>query len=176
MVRIRRIKRIAIAVKDLDAAVENWKRMFGIKPFMRGEEPEDKYAYVAFYLGNTKGDGEMTIEFLSPINDPNGEMLIGKFIRERGEGLYMITLEPEGSAEEVVQEMKDAGLEPAWGGYQKKWVVDQSDKELRFLGLKSWCENYVHPKDANGVLVTLASIDYADPPLINAKVGITVEK
>jgi len=173
MVRIKRVKRIAIAVKDLDAAVENWKKMFGIKPFMRGEEPKDRYAFVAFQIGNTKGDGEVTIEFLSPLNDPNGEMLIGKFIKKRGEGLYMITLETERTAGEVDIEMKGVSLEPSWGGQQKKW---EGDEAMKLSGMKSWTEHYVNPKNANGVLITLASIEYADPEIIHSKSGKTIGK
>ena len=171
MIGIKRVKRIAVAVKDLDQAVENWKKLFGIKPFQYGKEPEDRYHYVAFQIGDTRGDGEMTIEFLSPLDDPNGEVLIGKFIKEKGEGLYMITLETEGDADQVAQEIKDTGLKPAWGGQQKKWLAEH----MPGLGLESWTENYVGPKYANGVLCTLASIEYKDPEMIDAKPGITVK-
>lgn len=171
MINVKRVKRIAVAVKDLDAAVENWKRLFGIKPFQHGEEPADRYAYVAFQIGNTRGDGEMTIEFLSPMNDPEGEMLIGKYIKQRGEGLYMITLETEGTSEEVDEEIAVTGLRPAWGGQLKRW-----DKEhMEGLGLESWIEHYISPKDANGVLCTLASIKYLDPVMINSEPGYTVQ-
>lgn len=168
MIRIKRVKRIAVAVKDLDGAVANWKKLFGIKPFNRGEEPEDRYAFVAFQIGNTRGDGEMTIEFLSPINDPKGEMLIGKFIKNRGEGLYMITLETEGTSEEVDKEIRETGLEPSWGGQLKHW------DDMKGLSLKSWTEHYINPKHANGVLLTLASIAYADPEIIVSKAGKTI--
>lgn len=171
MIRIKRVKRIAVAVKDLDAAVENWRRLFGIKPFQNGEEPEDRYAFVAFHIGNTRGDGEMTIEFLSPINDPDGEMLIGKFIKNRGEGLYMITLETEGTSEEVDVEIRETGLEPSWGGQLKQWKDIEGMEEL---GLKSWTEHYISPKNANGVVVTLASIEYADPKVSRGKPGKTI--
>lgn len=166
MIKIKRVKRIAVAVKDLDAAVENWKRLFGIKPFQRGEEPEDRYAYVAFWIGNTIGGGEMTIEFLSPINDPNGEMLIGKFIKNRGEGLYMITLETEGTSEEVDVQFRETGLKGSWGGALKQW--------LNMGDLNSWTEHYIAPKDANGVLVTLTSIDYKDPEVFVSGSGKTI--
>jgi hypothetical protein len=172
MIRIKRVKRIAVAVKDLDGAVDNWKRMFGIKPFQRGEEPQDRYAFVAFQIGNTRGDGEMTIEFLSPINDPNGEMLIGKFIKNKGEGLYMITLETEGTSGEVDREIKETGLEPSWGGQLKQWKGTEGMEEI---GLKSWTEHYVNPKNANGVLITLASIEYADPKVVHGKPGKTID-
>ncbi|MCP4669214.1 MAG: hypothetical protein GY849_23010 [Deltaproteobacteria bacterium] len=169
MVRIKRVKRIAVAVKDLDAAVENWKKLFGIIPFQKGEEPEDKYAYVAFQIGNAFGEGEMTIEFLSPINDPDGEMIIGSFIKNRGEGLYMITLETEGTSDEVDQELEETGLKPAWEGQLKHW------EPIEELGMKSWTEHYISPMDANGVLITLASIVYARP-FLNAEPGVTLRK
>lgn len=170
MIRIKRVKRIAVAVKDLDQAVGNWKKLFGIKPFQRGEEPKDRYAYVAFQIGNTRGDGEMTIEFLAPMNDPKGETLIGKFIKNRGEGLYMITLETEGSSNEVDEEIIATGIEPAWGGQLKEWRADA----MEGLGLERWTEHYIAPQDVNGVLCTLASIEYKDPDLIHSKPGVTV--
>lgn len=170
MIRIRKVKRIAIAVKDLNKAVENWKNWFGIRPLYYGEEPEDKYEYVAFNIGY----GDTNIEFLAPKNDPNGEKMIGKFVKERGEGLYMITLETEGTSQEVDEEFKTTDIKPAWGGMLKHWVM--ADKDLRAKGgFKSWTEHYVHPKDANGVLITLASCIYNDEPW-EAKSGITTKK
>ncbi|MBU0516228.1 MAG: VOC family protein [Proteobacteria bacterium] len=171
MIRIKRVKRMAVAVKDLDAAIENWKKLFGIEPFQQGEEPEHRYAFVAFNIGNTRGDGEMTIEFLAPLDDPDGEMLIGKFIREHGEGLYMITLETEGTADEVVDQIKALGLKPAWGGQQMEWRAEH----MEGLGLNRWTENYIKPKDANGVLCTLASIEYREPEMIISKSGVTIQ-
>ena len=171
MIRIKRVKRMAVAVKDLDAAIENWKKLFGIQPFQRGEEPEHSYAFAAFNIGNTRGDGEMTIEFLSPMNDPKGEVLIGRFIREHGEGLYMVTLETEGSADEVVDEIKALGLTPAWDGQQMEWRAEH----MEGLGLNRWTENYINPKDANGVLCTLASIEYREPEVVISKPGVTLK-
>ena len=167
MIGIKRVKRMAVAVKDLDAAVENWKKLFGIQPFQKGDEPDFKYSFVAFNIGNTRGDGEMTIEFLAPLNDPDGEVLIGKFVREHGEGLYMITLETEGSADEVAEGIRAMGLKPAWGGKQMVWEAEH----MKGLGLKSWTENYISPKYANGVLCTLASIEYLEPEMVISKPG-----
>lgn len=172
MIRIKRVKRIAVAVKDLDKAVENWKRLFGIRPFQRGEESNDKYAWVAFEIGDTRGDGEMTVEFLAPFNDPNGEMLIGKFIKNKGEGLYMITLETEGTSEEVDVEFEKTGIKPSWGGRLKQWTKEHGMGEV---GIESWIEHYIQPKDANGVLITLASIEYAEPKVAVSKSGVTIK-
>lgn len=172
MIGIKRVKRIAVAVKDLKASVENWQRLFGVRPFQVGEEPQDKYAWVAFEIGDTSGAGEMTIEFLSPLNDPKGETLIGKFIRERGEGLYMITLETAGTAEQVDLEFTKTGIKPSWGGRMKEWTgAEGMDK----VGISRWTEHYVDPKDANGVLITLASVVYKAPDANQAKPGKTVQ-
>jgi hypothetical protein len=171
MIRIKRVKRIAVAVKDLDKAVENWKRLFGVQTFQVGQEPEDRYHWAAFEIGSTRGDAEMTMEFLSPLNDPNGEVLIGKFIRTRGEGLYMITLETEGTAEEVARELKETGIASSWGGLTKQWVTG-----MESVGIESWTEHYISPKDANGVLVTLASVKYLPPKLVKTAPGKTFKK
>lgn len=171
MIRIKRVKRIAVAVKDLDKAVENWQRLFGVQTFQVGQEPEDRYQWAAFEIGNTRGDAEMTMEFLAPLNDPEGETLIGKFVKKRGEGLYMITLETEGTAEEVSREIELTGLSPSWGGLTKQWV-----EGMESVGIESWTEHYIAPKDANGVLVTLASVKYLPPTAVRTAPGKTFRK
>ena len=169
MIRIKRIKRIAVVVKDLEAAEANWKKMFGIQPFLRGYEPEDGYAFVGFWVGDTRGDGQTNMEFLSPVNDPNGEKVIGRFLKNRGEGIYMITLETEGTSEQVDIEMKETGIEASWGGALKQWAGEAIEP-----GLKSWTEHYISPKNANGVLITLTSIEYEDPVVFKGKSGKTI--
>lgn len=175
MVRIKRVKRVAVAVKDLEASVEKWKKLFGIIPFMEGEEPEDKYNWVAFQVGNTFGEGDMTIEFLAPMDDPDGTMLIGKFIRERGEGLYMITLETEGTSDEVDKELEESGLESSWGGQLKYWGNDSEEGFSEKCGFDHWTEHYINPKEANGVLITLCSVVYPkERKVVWAKPGLTL--
>ena len=85
----------------------------------------------------------------------------------------MITLETEGSADDVVVQMKESGLEPSWGGLQKTWTAE---KGMAGVGIERWTENYVDPKSANGVLVTLASIEYQDPEVIQTQPGQTLTK
>lgn len=151
MIKIRQIKRIAVAVKDLDAAIENYKKMFGIVPFTYGIAKDEKYHWCAFEFG----DGDCTMEFLSPWNDPDGEVLIGKFIREHGEGLYMVTLQTAGTADETVDAIKELGIKPSWGS------VAWDNIRLNASGdtAEKWQEHYINPKEANGVLFVLATID-----------------
>ena len=151
MIKIKNIQRIAVAVLDLDAAVEKYKKLFGIVPFNYGIAKSEKYHWVAFELG----EGQCTMEFLSPWNDPDGEVLIGKFIKQRGEGLYMVTLRTDGSADETVDAMRELGIEPSWGS------VAWNDPLLNASGdtAASWQEHYVAPKHTCGVLFTLATIE-----------------
>lgn len=151
MIKIKAVKRIAVAVKDLDSAIDKYKKLFGIVPFTFGIAKGENYHWCAFEIG----EGSTTMEFLAPWNDPDGEHLIGKFIKNRGEGLYMVTLETAGSADETVDSMKDIGLDPSWGS------VAWSDIPLNASGdtAEKWQEHYVNPKEANGVLFTLATID-----------------
>lgn len=151
MIKIRNIHRIAIAVKDLDASVERFRTLFGIVPFNYGIAQKEKYHWVAFELG----EGQCTMEFLSPWNDPDGEVLIGKFIRQRGEGLYMITLRTEGDADETVDAMRALDLQPSWGSVAWNDVLLNASGDMA----AKWQEHYIKPKDACGVLFTLATID-----------------
>ena len=151
MINIKNIQRIAVAVKDLDAAVAQYKKLFGIVPFNYGIAKDEYYHWCAFELG----EGQATMEFLSPWKDPEGKHIIAKFIRKRGEGLYMVTLRTEGTAQETVAGMKEAGVDPSWGS------VAWNDALLNASGdmAAKWQEHYVAPRDASGVLFTLATID-----------------
>lgn len=145
--KIKRIRRIAVAVLDLEAALERYKMLFDIDPFDWGEVVDLKYKWVAFRFGSD-GANQCSMEFLSPMNDPDGEELIGKFIKKRGEGLYMVTLEMEEDNKTFEMQLREMGIEPSWGNASFTEGPDYM----------SWTESYISPKDAFGVLFTLAHV------------------
>ncbi|MFC2032797.1 VOC family protein [Chloroflexota bacterium] len=149
---VKRIRRVAVAVVDIEAAVERYKQLFDIDPFDWGEEPELKYKWVAFRFGED-GASQCSMEFLSPMNDPDGEVLIGKFIKKRGEGLYMVTLEMKDDNKTFEAQLTDMGFKPSWGN---AYFKDGPDYH-------SWTESYINPKDAFGVMFTLAHIISKNP-------------
>ncbi len=157
-ISIKRIRRMAVAVKDLDQTIEHWKKMLNIEPFIRGVEESERYHWCAFHIG----EGECTMEFLSPWKDPDGEHLIGKFIRTRGEGLYMVTLETGGTADETVDAMRELGIEPSWGSVS--WSPTILNREGETVAM--WQEHYIAPKHANGVLLTLATLTRKPPDVL----------
>ncbi len=150
--KINRIRRIAVAVKDIDAALEKYKKLFDIDPFDWGEATEEQYKWVSFRFGKD-GANQCSMEFLSPMNDPDGEVLIGKFIKNKGEGLYMVTLEMEEDNKTFEMQMKDMGIQPSWGN---AFFTEGPD-------YMSWTESYINPKEAFGVLFTLAHIIPKNP-------------
>jgi hypothetical protein len=149
-IKIKRVQRIAVAVKDLDASLAKWKEVLGIEPFQYGIAEKELYHWCAFEIG----EGEATMEFLSPWHDPKMEGIIGKYIKKRGEGLYMVTMRTAGSADETVDAMRELDIEPSWGSVGWKDAIINSKGAKYAL----WQEHYIAPKYLNGVLITLATI------------------
>lgn len=131
--KINKIDHICIAVKDLDAARKLWEPILG-KP-----QPDDPYVdepekirVARYWLG------EVGFELMESTT-PDGD--VAKFIEKRGEGVMIIGLNVD-NTEEAMNELK---------GKSYKFIGG-----LRpFRGCKF---AFVHPKDANGVLLEL--IDY----------------
>jgi len=105
------------------------------------------------------------MEFLAPWNDPDGKVLIGKVVREHGEGLYMVTLQTAGTTDETVDAMRKLGNEPSWGS------VVWNNIRLNASGdtAEKWQEHYINPKAANEVLFTLATISRKITEIVDAE-------
>jgi len=84
--KVKRIDHVGIVVKDLDAALATYERNFDLKadPSRGGEVPifAIKNAFVP--IGGTD------LEFFSPTS---AEGPVAKFVQDRGEGLYMMSIE-----------------------------------------------------------------------------------
>ena len=79
---IEKIDHIGIAVKNLDEALDNYKKIYGLDP-ITVETMEKNYIRIAFLRV-----GEVLIELLEPTEPGAGR--IGKFIEENGEGIEHI--------------------------------------------------------------------------------------
>ncbi len=124
------IDHIAIAVKELDKAVETFKKILGIDPVKVEEVPEEKVRIAMFKVG------DVYIELLQG-TDP--ESSVSKFIEKRGEGIHHIALKVE-SAEKASEELRAMGLNVL---YEKPRVVSGGERII----------NFVHPKSVHGVLL-----------------------
>ena len=129
---IDRIDHIAIAVENLDNAIDTFVSLLGCdrSSVAIHEVPAEKVRAAFILVGQTK------IELLEPLGDDGP---IAKFLAKNGEGMHHIALATDGIEKEV-ERVASAGLtplgEPSTGAGGKKIV-------------------FLHPRQTNRVLVEL---------------------
>jgi methylmalonyl-CoA/ethylmalonyl-CoA epimerase len=126
-----KVDHIGIAVNSLKTSIPLYERLLGSQCY-KTEQVSGEQVDTAFFLQNGA-----KIELLESL-DPNG--VIAKFIVKKGEGLHHIAFEvPDIQAE--MERLRNEGFtllnEAPKLGADNKWVC------------------FVHPKDANGVLIEL---------------------
>jgi methylmalonyl-CoA/ethylmalonyl-CoA epimerase len=122
---------VAIAVKDLDAAVAFYEGVLGLKCQGRERVP-DQLVDIAFF-----GEGPGRIELICPFTPDSG---VAKFLQKRGEGLHHICLE--------VVDLKAALTELKTQGFP---LLDEAPR----LGAGGAEIAFLHPRAASGVLLEL---------------------
>jgi methylmalonyl-CoA/ethylmalonyl-CoA epimerase len=75
---------LSVVVRDIEAAIERYSRLFGLKVHHRGESKE--FGFVNAILPTGIGH----IELLQP-TDP--DKAVGKFLARNGEGVYLVGFE-----------------------------------------------------------------------------------
>ena len=130
---INKIDHIAIAVTNLESALETFTHILGCAPeAIRIEEVASEKVKVAFItIGETK------IELLEPLSD---ESPIAKFLAKNGDGMHHIALETDDIDKET-QRLASLNIKPL--GLPKEGA---GGKKIMFL----------HPKETNRVLIEFA--------------------
>jgi methylmalonyl-CoA epimerase len=80
----KKIDHVAIAVKDLDAAVKTFTGNFGFPVERMGEVPQLNIRRAFLTIGDA------SLELFQPTSDANPA---ARFIAERGEGMYILSLQ-----------------------------------------------------------------------------------
>jgi methylmalonyl-CoA/ethylmalonyl-CoA epimerase len=80
----KRIDHIAIAVKDLDAAVETYRHNFGLEKVEEGEVPALGIRNAFLQIGDAQLELIMPLAARGPVAD---------FLAKRGGGMYLLSLE-----------------------------------------------------------------------------------
>ncbi len=124
------VDHIVIAVKDLDAGIQQFQKTYGVQATEIGE-PQGagfKNAYFRFE--------ESYLEIVAPTSDTGP---VGKRVAASGEGVYLIALKVD-DVERTVQELRDKGVrlvgDPGPGNPIKGQI-------------------FIHPSAAGGVLTQL---------------------
>ena len=130
----RFIHHIAIAVRDLDAALAFYRDGLGLEVTERREEPEEGVE-IAFLPA---GEGE--IELLRPLDEEGG---VARFLEKRGEGLHHVCL-AVGDVEVAMEQLRATGAQ-----------LLSEEPRVNIHGTRYV---FVHPKSAHGVLLELYEV------------------
>ena len=128
-----KIDHVGIAVPDLDAAIAFYRDTFGVLSVHEetNEEQGVREAMLAV------GDGSTRIQLLAPLNE---QSTIAKFIGRSGPGMQQLAYTVE-DIEAVSDALRAKGLRLLYDAPRR----GTSDSRV----------NFIHPKDAGGVLVEL---------------------
>lgn len=127
----KKIDHVAIAVKDVDAAVATFTRNFGFPVERQGDLPA---------LGIRRAHlriGDATLELFSPTSEQNPAT---KFLATKGEGMYVLSLEVE-------------SLETAVKTLAAKNITMRIERLPDGMQL-----GFISPKHAHGVLLQLIEL------------------
>jgi len=127
----RRIKHIAIAVKDIEKARKLFSMIAGAAASAAQEVPDQKVIVSFIDTGETK------VELIQPTA---GNVGVAKFLEKRGEGLHHICLEVD-DIEATLAEYKRQGIR----------LIDEQPR----IGAEGHRVAFVHPQSTGGVLVEL---------------------
>lgn len=128
---LNRVEHIALAVADLDAAVDHYRSIWGLEVSHRERVENQDVEEVMLPLGDTH---------LQLLAGTSADSTVSKFIERRGEGLHHIAYEvPDLDA--ALAELKAKGVE----------LIDERPRK----GGRGHTVAFVHPKANHGLLVEL---------------------
>jgi methylmalonyl-CoA/ethylmalonyl-CoA epimerase len=132
-VKVTHIDHVGIAVADLDAAIAFYEKAYGMRcaHVEVNEEQGVREALVGV------GDSGSCIQLLAPLTP---ESTIAKFLDRNGQGIQQLAFRVE-DVEHVAEVLRGRGLRLLYDAPRR----GTSDSRV----------NFIHPKDAGGVLVEL---------------------
>ncbi|MEU7761129.1 MULTISPECIES: methylmalonyl-CoA epimerase [Micromonospora] len=132
---LRRIDHVGIAVADLDAAIDFYQRTFGMR-CVHTETNDEQGVREAMLAVGPDASGGM-VQLLAPLSP---DTTIGKFLDRRGPGIQQVAYTV-------------ADIDVACAALRERGVRLLYDAPRR--GTSDSRVNFVHPKDAGGVLIEL---------------------
>ncbi|MDG4828846.1 methylmalonyl-CoA epimerase [Solwaraspora sp. WMMD1047] len=130
-----RIDHVGVAVADLDAAIAFYERVFGMRCVHTETNPEQGVREAMLAVGPSVAGG--CLQLLAPLS---ADSPIGKFLDRNGPGLQQVAYTVADVAAASAA-LRDRGLRLLYDTPRR----GTADSRI----------NFVHPKDAGGVLVEL---------------------
>jgi methylmalonyl-CoA/ethylmalonyl-CoA epimerase len=125
---------VGIAVNDLEAAVERYRRALGVEPSHRERVEEQGVEEVLFPVGTS---------FIQLLGALGPDTPVGIFLAKRGPGVHHVAYRVEDVAASLSR-LRDEGITP----------IDDVPRR----GSRDTLIAFVHPKDMEGVLVELVQV------------------
>ncbi|NJP33028.1 methylmalonyl-CoA epimerase [Micromonospora thermarum] len=132
---LRRIDHVGVAVPDLDAAIDFYQRTFGMRCVHTETNEEQGVREAMLAVGPTTEGG--CVQLLAPLSP---ESTIGRFLDRNGPGVQQVAYTV-------------ADIDVACAKLRERGVRLLYEEPKR--GTANSRINFVHPKDAGGVLVEL---------------------
>jgi methylmalonyl-CoA/ethylmalonyl-CoA epimerase len=129
------VQHIGIAVRDMEAAIETFEKLFGIKCGSREKIEASKVEVAFFDMENVH------VELVSPV-DP--ESPISKYLEQRGNGIHHICFDVEG-IDEWLETLKAKDVK----------LLNETPRE----GASGHRVAFINPSSANGILFELSERD-----------------
>lgn len=126
---LKSINHIGIAVKDLDASIEIFRKIFGFGDIHKETVEKQKVHVASFRVGS------VLIELTQP-TDPDSP--IAKFLEKKGEGVHHVAFESD-NIEQELSRLKDNGVS----------LINETAQP----GAHEMMIAFMHPKSTNSVLM-----------------------
>jgi methylmalonyl-CoA epimerase len=126
-----RIDHVAVAVADLDAALELHERTYGMQLVHRETVTQQGVEAVLLDVG------ENHVELLAPLHD---DTPVGRFLAKRGPGLHHVAYQVA-DIEATVAALRDAGIR----------LIDETPR----TGIRRSRVAFLHPSSSGGVLTEI---------------------
>ena len=130
-----RIDHLAVAVRDLDGAVDQFSRLLGFGPAWQGESQEQAVRAAMFNFGQSK---------LELLEGTGSDSKVTRFVEKRGEGLHHICFAVE-NLKATLERLDKEGFE----------IIGSGDD----IGVEGRPVAFVHPGSSRGVLIEFIEAD-----------------
>ena len=133
-VKLLNLDHVAIAVQDLDAAIEGYRNRYGVEPLYRERVVEQGVEEAMIPVGGS------FVQLLEPLTP---ETPVGRFLSKNGEGLHHIAYAVS-SIESAIDHLKSQGAR----------LIDEEPR----VGGRGARIAFVHPGDLTGTLIELVEL------------------
>lgn len=129
---LKKIAHIGIAVKELTASIELFKKLLGKDPDHVEDLPEHKVRTAMFSVGDSQLELTESLDADSPV---------ARFVEKRGEGLHHVSFVVDDLVSDV-DRLRKLGFR----------MIDEKPR----MGAEGYEVVFLHPKSTNGVLIELS--------------------